>query len=163
MKNHRPKYSKGFTLIELMISMMIVAMLLTAIAVAFNASVDNYIGNKNHYTAINMGRQALMRMTTQLRTSYVDPSVTALNSCRLLCQDGSDITYHFEAADNTLYLFDHATNTDYVLCENVTDLTFTKDTSTPTGDVKSVQISITLQVGSEIQTLSSAVVIRKIL
>jgi prepilin-type N-terminal cleavage/methylation domain-containing protein len=163
MKNHRSKHRKGFTLIELMLSLMIAAMLLTAIAVAFNASVDNYLGNKNHYTAINQARQALMRMTTQLRTSYVDPSVTALNRCRLLCQDGSDISYHFEAADNKLYLLDHATNTDYVLCENVTDLTFTKDTNTPTGDVKNVQISITVQVGSDIQTLASAVVIRKVL
>ncbi len=94
----------------------------------------------------------------------VDPTdVSSEDRCKLLCADGSEITYRYDSADNKLYLHDHDTGTDYVLCDNVTAMTFKKDNNTPTGDVKSVQISITVVSGDVQRTVSAAAVVRKIL
>ena len=62
-----------------------------------------------------------------------------------------------------MYLYDYDKDEDYLLCDNVTDMTFTKDNDTPTGDVKSVQISMTVQSGNVERTISAATVVRKIL
>jgi len=110
----------------------------------------------------NKARQALFRMTTQIRTGLVDPNdVSSEDRCKLLCADGSEITYRYDSADNKLYFHVHDTGTDYVLCDNVAAMTFKKDNNTPTGDVKSVQISITVVSGDIVQTVSSAAVIRR--
>ena len=157
------RYGTGFTIVEMLIVLAITALLLAAVAVAFNASVINYRENEDSFKAINIARQALSRMVSQIRTGLVDPNDLGNDSCKLLCADGTEVTYHYDAADNTLYLYDHSTATDYVLCDNVTDMTFEKDNDTPTGDVKSVQISITVESGNVQQTLPAAAVVRKVL
>jgi prepilin-type N-terminal cleavage/methylation domain-containing protein len=157
------RYETGFTIVELLIVLAITAMLLAAVAVAFNASVINYRENEDMFKTINIARQALSRMVSQIRTGLVDPNDLSSDSCKLLCADGPEITYRYDAADNTLYLYDHSAATDYVLCDNVTDMTFEKDNDTPTGDIKSVQISITVESGNVRQTLSAAAVVRKVL
>lgn len=158
------KFTDGFTIVELLLALAITGILLAAVAVAFNASIINYRENEDIFKTINSARQALCRITTQIRTGLVDPNdVSSEDRCKLLCADGSEITYRYDSADNRLYLHDDDTGTDYVLCENVTAMTFKKDNDTPTGDVKSVQISMTVVSGDIEQTVSSAAVIRKIL
>ncbi len=83
--------------------------------------------------------------------------------CKLLCADGSEVTYRYDSGNNTLYVHDHDTGNDYVLCKNVTDMTFTKTPTDDGTDCKSVQISITVVSGNVQQTVSAAVVVRKIL
>ncbi len=161
---HRASSIKhGFTVVELLIALAITGLLLVAVAVAFNASVINYRENEDIFKTINKARQALFRITTQIRTGLVDPTVLSEDRCKLLSADGSEITYRYDSADNKLYLHDHGTGTDYLLCDNVTAMTFQKDNDTPTGDVKSVQISMTVESGDVQQTVSAAAVIRKIL
>ena len=77
--------------------------------------------------------------------------------------DGSEITYRYDSADKKLYLHDHSTETDYVLCNNVTAMTFIKTLTTDGADVKSVQISITVASGDIERTVAAAAVVRKIL
>ncbi len=158
MKN--AKYKTGFTIAELLIALAISAMLLVAVAVAFNASAVNYQENEDIFRTINNARQALFRMTSQLRTANaVDPA--ANNECSFITAAGEDITYQFRSAENKLYLITNIDSNEYVLCDNVTAMTFTK---TPTDDVldcKSVQISMTVVSGNVQKTISAAAVIRR--
>ncbi|MHC4757745.1 MAG: PulJ/GspJ family protein [Planctomycetota bacterium] len=160
----RRKTSSGFTIVELLLVLAIGAILLTSLAAAFNASVMNYRQNEEMFRTVNNARQALSRMTSQIRTGLVDPNDIAVESnCRLLCSDGSEIMYWFGSVDKKLYLRDLATGEEYVLCDNVLDMSFIKDNSSPSGDVKSVQISMTVESGGVQKTLSAAAAVRKVI
>jgi prepilin-type N-terminal cleavage/methylation domain-containing protein len=163
MQNTR--YKTGFTIAELLLALAIAGMLLAAVAFAFNASVINYRQNEDIFRTINSARQAMFRMISQLRTAdAVDPNSPA-NECSLITASGDDITYRYNGEDNKLYLItnDDLTDSDYVLCDNVTAMTFTKYTVTEDSltKVTSVQISITTASGNVQQTASAAAVIRR--
>ena len=157
------KLTAGFTIVELLIALAITALLLTAVAVAFNASVNSYTASEDIFKAVHTAQQALFRITSQIRTGLVDPNDLSQDSCKLLCADGSEITYRYDSTENKLYLYDHGTATDYVLCKNVSAMTFKKDNNTPTGDIKSVQISMMVEYGDVKRKVSAAAVVRKIL
>jgi prepilin-type N-terminal cleavage/methylation domain-containing protein len=165
MSDKPNKFTAGFTIVELLLALAITALLLAAVAVAFKASVTNYRENEDIFKTINNARQALFRITTQLRTAAaVDPN-SPTNECTLITAASEDITYRYDNADNKLYLItnDDSTDSDYVLCDNVTAMTFTKGTATEDSVtyVKSVQISITVQSGDMQRTVSAAAVIRR--
>ena len=164
MSTRTTKSNTGFTIPELLLVLAITAMLLAAVTVAFNASITNYRENEDIFKTVNKARQALSRITTQIRTGLVDPNdASSQDRCKLICADGSEITYQYNSADNKLYLHNHDTGIDYVLCDDVTAMTFEKDNNTPTGDIKNVQVSITVVSGNTERTLSSAAVVRKVL
>jgi len=156
----------GFSLVEILLALVITAMLMAAVAVAFNASITNYKQNQNIFNNINSARQALYRITTQIRTANaVDPNAPA-NECSFFTSDGNDITYRYDNTDCKLYLMTNNNPSDpnYLLCDNITAMSFTQDTDTDDqGDpyVKSVQISLTIGHGNIQQTLSAAAVIRR--
>ena len=161
MKNARNK--NGFGLVELLIALAITALLLVAVAVAFNASVMSYSQNEDMFKAVNSARQALVRITTQLRTGYlVDPCAPS-NECSFYTAGGEDITYRYNAAENKLYLItnDDLSDSDYVLCDNITSMSFVKSPTDDGSDTKSVQVSITVSSGDVQQTVTSAAVIRR--
>ena len=158
-------FAKAFTIVELLIAIAISAILLAAVAVAFNASIINYNENQDMFKATNSSRQALFRITTQLRTAdSVDPC-SPVNECSTITSDSEDITYRYNNSDNKLYLVtnDDPSDSDYVLCENVTDMTFTNDTASDEGGiyVRSVVISMTVQSGNTQKTMAAAAVIRR--
>jgi len=156
----------GFTIAELLLVLVISSILLAAVAVAFNASIINYRENEDIFKTINNARQALFRITSQLRTANaVDPN-SPDNECALITAGGDDITYQYSNGDNKLYLIDNSSGSSYVLCDNVAAMIFTKNTATEGAIVyvKSVQISMTVQSGPPRQmqrTLPAAVVVRK--
>jgi prepilin-type N-terminal cleavage/methylation domain-containing protein len=151
----------GFTIVELLIALAITAILLAAVAVALNASVTNYKANEHLFKTINNARQALFRMTTQLRTGWpVEPN-TPNNECSFFTADGRDITYQYRNADNKLYLITNNDGNEYVLCDNVTSASFIKTPTADGSNVKSVQISMTVQSGPIRRTISAAAAIRK--
>lgn len=163
MKNAGNK--NGFGIVELLIAMAITSMLLVAVAVAFHASMMSYRENEDLFMAVNRARQSLFRITTQLRTGYwVDPNAPN-NECSFFTAGGDDITYRYNSTDSKLYLVtnDISTDSDYVLCDNVSDMTFGKTTRIVDGDtdVVSVHISMTVEVGNARRTLTSAAVIRR--
>ena len=170
MPNHKSqirnvKSQHAFTLVEILLALAISAVLLAAVAVAFNASVINYQQNENIFKAINGARQALFRITSQLRTAdAVDPNAPS-NECSMITAAGDDITYRFNSGDNTLTLItnDDPTDDDYTLCENVAAMTFTKDTAVVDSVtlVKSVQMAITVTAGDTQKKLVAAAVVRK--
>jgi prepilin-type N-terminal cleavage/methylation domain-containing protein len=163
---HHPSFfvlhqCRGFTIVELLFALAITGMLLAAVAVAFNASVINYRENEEIFKTINNARQALLRMTSQLRTACpVDPNAPS-NECSLFTAEGQDITYEYRSSDNKLYLITNIDDREYVLCDNVISMSFIKTATDEGSDCKSVQISMTVQNGDMQRTLSAAVVIRK--
>jgi len=161
----KTRYKTGFTIAELLISIAISAMLLVAVAVAFNASATNYRENEEIFRTINTARQALTRMTSQLRTATAVDETAPPNECTMLTADGSNITYRYDSGQGVLYLItlDDPMDSDYVLCENVTDMTCTKHAVVENSQtkVRSVQISITVTSGNTQRTLSTAAVVRR--
>ena len=136
------------------------AMILAALATAFNASAKNYQQNQALYKTTNDCRQALTRITQQLRTATaVDPD-TANNECRFLSDTGENIKYYY--SDSKIYILTESGN--YVVCDDVTDATFVKNTAVDDLGitfVKSVQISLTVAKGDVSTKLPAAVVIRR--
>jgi uncharacterized membrane protein len=158
------QYRSAFTIAELLLALAITGLLLAVTAMAFHASVINYGENEDIFKTINNARQALSRITSQLRTANaVDPCAPD-NECSFFTADGNDdITYQYYDSDNTLYLIDNSTAISYVLCNNVTAMTFTKDIAVEdtTIYVKSVQISMTVASGNTQRTVSAAAVVRR--
>jgi prepilin-type N-terminal cleavage/methylation domain-containing protein len=165
MSEKTKKFADGFTIAEVLIALVVVSILLAAVAVAFNASAINYRENSDIFKAVNSARQALFRMTTQLRTADAVNPDSLSNECSLITAGGDDITYRYNSSAKRLYLVtnDITTDSDYVLCDNVTAMAFTKDivTEGPQTKVKSVQISITVAAGDIQRTLAAAAVIRR--
>ncbi|MHC4753631.1 MAG: PulJ/GspJ family protein [Planctomycetota bacterium] len=157
---------KAFTLVELLLALAITGLLVTTIALAFDTSVKNYNTNEDIFKAMNLARQTLFRITAQLRSADAVVPDAPINECTLITSDGQDITYSYNSTDQKLYLItnDDATDSDYVLCENVTAMTFTKKSFIDDESqvrVKNVIITIEIETGSEIRKLSSAAVIRR--
>ena len=160
----RPKKSAaGFTMIEALIALAVTGLLIAAVAVAFNASIINYRENEDLFKTINNARQALTRMTSQIRTANpVDPAAPS-NKCSLITADGQDITYEYRVADSKLYLITNSDSQEYVLCEKVTSMSFIKTPTDDGLDCKSVQISMTVESGNVQRTLCAAAVVRRVL
>ena len=164
MPYKKHKFSAGFTIVELFIALAIMALLLAAVATAFNASAINFRENEGIFKAVTAARNALVLMTSQIRTGILDPTDLSQTTCTLQCADGSNVTYRYISGEKKLYLHNNDTNTDYVLCENVTAMTFLKDKDNNTPpDIKSVQITITVESNNTQQTLSAAAVVRRVL
>ena len=164
MITHRKKSARGFTVIELLIALMITGMLLAAVASAINASSINYNANESIFKSMNIARLTLLRITAEIRTAQAVAVEEPSTQCSIITTNDSDITYLYNDAEEILYLVtnDDVSDADYVLCENVTDITFTRTTyASDPGIVKDVMISITTKVNDVSQTLSSAVVLRK--
>ena len=165
MKYETKHRGRGFTLVEILIALAITAMLLTAVAVAFNASVINYTENESIYKTVNSVRQALFRMTSQLRTATAaDPNAPS-NECTLITAEGENLTYRYDSSAKILYLITNDDNSDgdYVLCEGVEAMTFTKDVFVEDSvtKVRSVQVAITVAAGGVRKKMTAAAVIRR--
>ena len=157
--------SGAFTIVELLIALAITGILMAAIAVAFNASVTNCRINEDEFAAINSARQAMNRMTTQLRTAdAVEPNSPA-NECSLITCGNEDITFRYNGDEDKLYLVTNDSNSDpdYVLCDNITAMTFTKDTAVEDSVtyVKDVRISMTVKRGTVEKKVSAAAAVRR--
>jgi type II secretory pathway pseudopilin PulG len=147
--------------VELLLALAIASILLATVATAFNASIINYRQNEDIFHVINSARQSLFRITSQLRTAdAVEPSAP-VNECTLITAAGDDITYQYNNGDNKLYLIDNLSGSNYVLCDNVTAMTFTKTPTDDGTDCKSVQISITVTRGNVERKISAAAAIRR--
>jgi Tfp pilus assembly protein FimT len=159
----RARNINGFGIVELLIALAITALLLAAVAVAFNASIMNYCENEDIFKAVNSARQALYRITTQLRTATAVDPCSPVNECTFITAGGEDITYRYDSGDSKLYLIDNSSSDNYVLCDNVSAMTFNRNTRTVDSItfVASVQISMTLVSGNTERTVSGAVVIRR--
>ncbi len=161
----KSKSIKAFTMIELLIAIVCAAMLMTAVAVAFDASVKNFSENEKIYQSTNTARQALQRLTATIRTANAIklPGEEASNLCSMITSDGGDITYDYRSGDKALYLVNNITGNTYLLCDNVTLMTFTKTTDVVNSItvVKDIRIVMEVTVGGQPKTFKAAAVVRR--
>ena len=158
--------AKGFTMFELLLGLVITAMLFTALAVVFDASAKNFTQNEKIYTSTNMARQALVRITNQLRTAKAVSSSEANSQCSIITSEGQDVTYLYDSDNKQLLLITNGdeTDQDYVLCRNVANMSFNRRldlNSQGLECVKDVRVAITIEAGEYTKSLASAVLIRK--
>jgi len=162
---YRTKTSRcGFTVVEILMALMIMGMLLTALAAAFSASVTSFKVNEDAFKLTNSARQALTRITTELRTANAVAVSEPSSQCSLVTSGNSDITYKFDSTNNTLYLVtnDSTSDDDYILCENVASMTFVKAVDPlDAGVIRNVQISMTLSSDNFTKSISTAAVLRR--
>lgn len=177
-----PRKQNAFTLIEVLMSLVILAMLMAAVAIAFDASVNNFNANQGIYETVNTGRQALLRITNDIRTAggveiggVYYPAVALIGASGLNDPDesqlsitnsdtvGLEYTYRYDDTDNTLYLVDNKDAGEYVLCENVTSMTFDRRTVDDGSAIRSVRIVMTItdDLGKVEQTLAAGAVVRR--
>ncbi len=181
MKNQKSKIKNqtstgGFTIVECLVGLAISAVLLTAVAAAFNASVVNYRENEEMFWSMNNARQALTRMTGEIRPAgYFDQSVKPpwhgmahniepTDHCTFYLANHELITYQFNADEKKLYLVKNATNQSYVLCSDVSNAVFATipdDGGDPLIGAKSVIITLTVRKGGSERTLSAAAALRR--
>ncbi len=157
-------YRCGFTIVEILMVLMILGMLLAALAAAFSASITNFRINEDAFKVTNSARQALARITTELRTASAVAVSEPSSQCSLVTSDIRVITYKFDSTDNTLYLvtLDDLTDDDYILCKNVTAMTFVKAADpADAGVIRNVQISMTVSANNFTKSISTAAVLRR--
>jgi prepilin-type N-terminal cleavage/methylation domain-containing protein len=167
--HQRTRAVAGFTLVECLIGLAISAVLMVALAVVFNASITNFKENEELFESVNNARQALARMTTELRTADGVWSAAPSNQCVFYGAADPNTLLTFEYRDatdatdpNTLVLIKDGTA--YTLCDNVTAASFTKTPADANAvDSKSVLISMTVKTGDRERTLAAAAVVRRAL
>ncbi len=161
---------RGFTMIEVLMSLVILAMLMAAVAVAFDASIVNFQANESISKNMNTARAALLRMTTQIRTAQ-DVAIGDPNSqCSLTTAEGDDICFWYDTTTDA----DQPTpvlrlsptgipdESDPILCRNVTKATFIRGTGGTPAVVRNVRMVLTItdDKGGNSQTLAAAAVVR---
>ncbi len=155
----------GFTIVEMLIALAITSMLMVTMGFAFKAASMNYRVNEDIFKAYNSARQALIRITTQIRTAEAADPESPDNECSLITAEREDITYRYDNSDKKLYLItnDDLTDPDYVLCDNVSAMTFEKVTflEDAQAKVRSFNVSMTVERGGAKPTISAAAVIRR--
>ena len=160
---------RGFTIMEVLMALAIMGIMLAAAAVAIHASTASYIANEDLTRAMNTARQTLLRITTDLRTAQAVAVIGAgagedpdNSQCSLVTNGLDDITYKYDSSNNTLYLRENGTGTDYVLCENVTAITFNRAyVPADPSAVRNVRISMTVTIDDVSLTVATAAVIRR--
>ena len=164
----KARYQKAFTIVELLLSLVILAILMTAVAVAFDASIVNFQANESISKTTNTARAALLRMTGELRTAQAVAIIGAggdpdNSQCSFIAADGSNLCYRYSPNDQTLYL--DTNGNSYAMCKHVTAATFSRSPiagSNPVA-IRNVRMILTLTdtKGNNPQTLAAAAVVRR--
>jgi prepilin-type N-terminal cleavage/methylation domain-containing protein len=179
MQLRRQSRRRAFTLVEVILSLVILAILMAALGAAFQGSTNSYAASEGLTEMINTARQALLRITADIRTAQGVASIDGGGSgdidnhqCSLIRADGTNVTYHYNTStaasynaaldDQTLYLIVNsgASAGTYRLCDHVLDMTFERGTDGT--NVRNVRIGMTLtdDTGQPPQTLHTAAVVR---
>ena len=161
----------GLSLVEVMISLGIAAMLLTASAAAFHASSAVVQNNDEFARATQAARVSLYQILSQVRRGSVQLA-SGTDWIRLTTAPdpgqtvGKDYTYRFLSAAGQLVLVtnDDLTDPDYVLASNVADVQFAVEpgvdyTNAPC--VANVAVTVRVRLGDNDVVISGAAAPRR--
>ena len=161
----------GLSLVEVMISLSIAALLLTAAATAFNVSAAAVEDNNKFFRATQAARVSLHQILTNVRRGSVKlesgPHWVRLTTAPAPGETvGDDVTYEYrpEAKQLVLVTNDSTEDPDYVLASNVADMTFGVESGTDYNNddcVANVTVTIRVKVDGNVVTLSGAAAPRR--
>lgn len=162
----------GLSIVEVLISLSISAMLLVAVAAAFSASSQVIQENDEFFRATQAARVSLNQMLTEIRRCSaltVDASGKRID---LITDDGEDRSYVYDDSAATvagrrllLVTNDITTDPDYTMAENVSMLTFSADTLTNDQGIQyvvRVTATIEVQVGNNSVRLAGSTAPRRV-
>jgi prepilin-type N-terminal cleavage/methylation domain-containing protein len=166
---------RGLSLLEVMISLAITSMLLTAIAAAFQSSASVIEVNDRFFRATQSGRVALNQMCTEIRRcDSIDDSKITANLLPILrppeTRPANEALryYKYDAANKRLVIYFERTNgtfsQEYPLAEEVQSSPFSWDMgkdANNTDCVARVSIVINVQVGVNNVRLSGSAAPRR--
>ncbi len=96
----------GFTIIELLMSLMLVSMLLTAVALATRASMDSYEQNRGAAAVNQASRSLAMRMQREIRQAeavdYTAGAARVVITPPASASGLQDVTYSYNSGAKTL-------------------------------------------------------------
>ena len=148
-RNKLPRVRRGLSLAEVMISLAISAMLLTAVAAAFSASSEAIEQNDEFFRASQAARVSMNQILTEVRRGTVKtPPTSGPTDLSMTTYDGKDRDYVFDAASKKLQLVTSDPGApNYCLASNCTDANFAYDTYTDAGGVKhTIRVAVTVVV-----------------
>lgn len=110
-----PQSKNAFTIVEMLVTLVIIALVFTAIAFATDASLRAYSVNQANADTLQRARMAILRISADLRsgteiTPYTDDESADFSvgiavedvGVRLVDQAGRNITYYYDAESSTL-------------------------------------------------------------
>ena len=169
--NHRRRRQLGLSLVEVLISLSIAALLLTAASAAFQVSAAAVQGNDEFFRASQAARVSLHQILTQVRRGSVrldsgEHWVRLTTAPDAGQTTGKDVTYQFDPAEKRLTLItnDIVDDPDYTLASNVADMDFAVEPGTDYTNapcVANVTVMIRVNVGGNQVTLSGAAAPRR--
>ncbi len=107
------KTTKAFTLPEMILAIVIVAMLMTAVAVAMKSSLDVYYGNEKFTRAQQAAETAMMKLSRHIRTATTVEKTTVTETVNI----SDDESY--EASVTKLTLTSPQDDNDYAQVQYV--------------------------------------------
>jgi len=174
----RNRRRRGLSLIEILISLAITALLLVATAVAFDAALSSYRVNHDMSLVSMSTRNCLHQMTSTIRSAWNDPAIDTIDvngdgtECALVDAAGRVIIYRYDAASQELQVNVDGGANWYVFLDNVEPIAagepvFTATAPTagnfPAGTVGKVEIKFKTSQGQAHWSVSAAAVPRNIL
>ena len=156
------KSRKGLSLAEVMISLAISAMLLTAVAAAFTASSEAIEQNDQFFRASQAARVSMNQILTEARRANpVDAVASTATDLAMVGHDGNPRDYVYSAAEQKLKLDTHTPGKPlYTLASNCTDASFAYDKSG--GQVIRVSVTLVVKVGNNVIRLTGSAAPRKV-
>jgi len=121
----RRRRCRGLSLVEILISLAITALLLIATATAFNAALNSYKANHDLAMVSISARNSLHQMCSLMRSAWNDPDVATIDvssdgtECSFTDASDRDITYRYVADQKQMQINLDGAADWYVLMENV--------------------------------------------
>lgn len=143
---------RGLSMVEVLISLTISAMLLTAVTAAFSASASAVQTNDEFFRASQAARVSLNQILTEIRRCQT--VAVSTNRIDMITHDNRDVSFIYDdtgangpAKRVLLSLNDNVPASLYSLASNVTSASFNADTATDeSGRSYAVRVSVTLVV-----------------
>ena len=176
--NRRRRRSAGMTLPELLVGLAIGALMLAAIATAFDAGLKSYAVNQDMTIAGRSARNVMNRMAGSIRSAWNDPAINAIviseagDECSLLDADDREVVYWYDSEENELEMSIDDGENWHVLLRGVSELPGGEPIfsgSAPVnpdfaaGVIGRVDIRLQVQQGATIYPVCTSVVPRNVL
>jgi len=156
----------GLSLVEVMISLAIAALLLTGVAAAYSASASAIDMNDRFFRASQAARVSMHQLLTEIRRCQA-VQVSSATQVDVITATDQDRSYRFDSTTGKLKLItnESTTDPDYTLASNVTSATFVADSepdpNTGINRVVRVTITVTVKIGDNEVRLSGSAAPRR--